>query len=46
MRWRDVDCDASKVRVVSPYVRGEFGDPKLTRVTVPLPALFRLARTW
>ena len=28
LRWRDVDFDARKVRVVSPYVRGEFGDPK------------------
>ena len=28
LRWRDVDLDARKVRVVSPYVRGEFGDPK------------------
>jgi integrase len=30
LRWRDVDFDARKVRVVSPYVRGEFGDPKTT----------------
>jgi integrase len=28
LRWRDVDFEAKKVRVVSPYVRGEFGDPK------------------
>jgi integrase len=28
LRWRDVDFEARKVRVVSPYVRGEFGDPK------------------
>ncbi len=28
LRWRDVDLDARRVRVVSPYVRGEFGDPK------------------
>jgi integrase len=28
LRWRDVDFDARKVRVVSPYVRGEFNDPK------------------
>jgi integrase len=28
LRWRDVDLAARKVRVVSPYVRGEFGDPK------------------
>ena len=28
LRWRDVDFGASRIRVVSPYVRGEFGDPK------------------
>jgi integrase len=28
LRWRDVDFGARKIRVVSPYVRGEFGDPK------------------
>jgi integrase len=28
LRWRDVDLDARRVRVVAPYVRGEFGDPK------------------
>ena len=28
LRWRDVDFDARRIRVVSPYVRGEFGDPK------------------
>ena len=28
LRWRDVDFEARKIRVVSPYVRGEFGDPK------------------
>ncbi len=28
LRWRDIDLDARKVRVVSPYVRGEFNDPK------------------
>jgi integrase len=28
LRWRDVDFEAHRVRVVSPYVRGEFGDPK------------------
>jgi len=28
LRWRDVDFDARRVRVVSPYVRGEFNDPK------------------
>ena len=24
LRWRDVDFDAHKLRVVSPYVRGEY----------------------
>jgi integrase len=28
LRWRDVDVEARRVRVVSPFVRGEFGDPK------------------
>ena len=28
LRWRDVDFDGRRIRVVSPYVRGEFGDPK------------------
>jgi integrase len=28
LRWRDVDFAARRVRVVSPYVRGEFNDPK------------------
>jgi integrase len=28
LRWRDVDFDARRLRVVSPYVRGEFNDPK------------------
>jgi len=28
LRWRDVDVEARKIRGVSPYVRGEFGDPK------------------
>jgi len=28
LRWRDVDFEARRVRVVSPFVRGEFGDPK------------------
>ncbi len=28
LRWRDVDFNARRVRVVSPYVRGEFADPK------------------
>jgi integrase len=28
LRWRDIDLHAKRVRVVSPYVRGEFNDPK------------------
>jgi integrase len=28
LRWRDIDLTARKIRVVSPYVRGEFNDPK------------------
>jgi integrase len=28
LRWRDVDFNARRVRVVAPYVRGEFNDPK------------------
>jgi integrase len=28
LRWRDVDFHARRIRVVSPYVRGEFADPK------------------
>jgi integrase len=28
LRWRDVDLSPRRARVVSPFVRGEFGDPK------------------
>jgi integrase len=28
LRWRDVDLKARRVRVVAPYVRGEFANPK------------------
>jgi integrase len=28
LRWRDIDFEARRIRVVSPFVRGEFGDPK------------------
>lgn len=28
LRWRDVDFAARRIRVVSPYVRGEFDEPK------------------
>jgi integrase len=28
LRWRDIDFGAKRIRVVSPYVRGQFSDPK------------------
>jgi integrase len=28
VRWRDADSVAKRIRLVSPFVRGEFGDPK------------------
>jgi integrase len=28
LRWRDVDFRARRVRVVAPYMRGQFNDPK------------------
>ncbi len=28
LRWRDVDFESRRIRVVSPFVRGEFADPK------------------
>jgi integrase len=43
LRWRDVDFRARKVRVVSPYVRGEFGDPKSTRSARSVPMGERVA---
>lgn len=43
LRWRDVDFEARKVRVVSPYVRGEFGDPKSTRSARSVPMGERVA---
>jgi len=41
LRWRDVDLAARRVRVVSPYVRGEFADPKSvgSARSVPLASL-------
>ena len=49
LRWRDVDFEARRVRVVSPFVRGEFGDPKSegSGRSVPLAerAAVALART-
>jgi len=43
LRWRDVDLDARKVRVVSPYVRGEFGDPKSVGSGRSVPMADRVA---
>jgi integrase len=43
LRWRDVDFDARKVRVVSPYVRGEFGDPKSVGSGRSVPMAERVA---
>jgi integrase len=43
LRWRDVDFEARKLRVVSPYVRGEFGDPKSTGSGRSVPMAERVA---
>lgn len=43
LRWRDVDFRARKVRVVSPYVRGEFVDPKSARSARSVPLGERVA---
>jgi integrase len=43
LRWRDVDFEARKVRVVSPYVRGEFGDPKSVGSGRSVPMAERVA---
>jgi len=43
LRWRDVDFDARRIRVVSPYVRGEFGDPKSIGSGRSLPMAERVA---
>lgn len=43
LRWRDVDFAAWKVRVVSPYVRGEFGDPKSAGSGRSVPMAERVA---
>jgi integrase len=43
LRWRDVDFRARKVRVVSPFVRGEFGDPKSSRSARSVPMGERVA---
>jgi integrase len=43
LRWRDVDFDARKIRVVAPYVRGEFGDPKSVGSGRSVPMAERVA---
>ncbi len=43
LRWRDVDFAARKVRVVSPYVRGEFNDPKSEESGRSVPMAKRVA---
>jgi integrase len=49
LRWRDVDLEARRVRVVSSYVRGEFGDPKSATSSRSVPLAARVAdelRLW
>jgi integrase len=43
VRWRDVDLTARKIRVVSPYVRGEFNDPKSESSGRSVPLAARVA---
>lgn len=43
LRWRDVDFDARKLCVVSPFVRGEFGDPKSAGSGRSVPMAERVA---
>jgi integrase len=43
LRWRDVDFEARKVRVVEPYVRGEFDDPKSEESSRSVPLAERVA---
>lgn len=45
LRWRDVDPGARKVRVVSPYVRGEFNEPKSEGSGRSVPLARRVAGT-
>jgi integrase len=44
LRWRDVDLQARRVRVVSPFVRGEFGDPKSEGSGRSVPLAARVAQ--
>jgi integrase len=43
LRWRDVDFDARKIRLVSSFVRGEFGDPKSAGSGRSVPMAERVA---
>jgi integrase len=43
LRWRDVDWNASAIRVRSNYVCGEFGTPKSKRSTRGVPKLVAAA---
>src|SRR6185312_10559461 len=43
LRWRDVDFHARRIRVVSPYVRGEFADPKSEGSGRSIPMATRVA---
>jgi integrase len=43
LRWRDVDLDARKVRVVSTFVRGEFVEPKSVGSGRSVPMAERVA---
>jgi integrase len=44
VRWRDIDFVARRVRVVSPYVREEFGDPKFELSGRSVPLAERVAK--
>jgi integrase len=43
LHWQDVDFAARRVRVVSTYVRGEFGDPKSKGSSRSVPMAERVA---
>lgn len=43
LRWRDVDFHARKIRVVSPYVRGEFTNPKSSESSRSVPMAERIS---
>jgi integrase len=43
LRWRDIDLEARKVRVVAPYVRGEFNDGKSEHAGRSVPLAQRVA---